>query len=145
MSFKSQVQKWSQKTKKNSREIVSDVFINLSTRIVSRTPVGDPMSWEDIAHPSYEAGTLKNSWFAGVGTPSGLNVRSPNTTGADALSNIKQIAPLVFGNVAYLANPAPYATRIEYTGWSKQAPAGMVRITLQEFKDIVKQAANVVN
>jgi hypothetical protein len=33
----------------------------------------------------------------------------------------------------------PYALRLEY-GWSKQAPAGMVRVTVAEFQAVVNAA-----
>ncbi|VEB42983.1 Uncharacterised protein [Chromobacterium violaceum] len=37
----------------------------------------------------------------------------------------------IVGVNAWLVNPMPYAVKLEY-GWSKQAPAGMVRLTLAE-------------
>ena len=41
---------------------------------------------------------------------------------------------------ATIYNNLPYMERLE-NGWSKQAPAGMVRVTLTEFERKLKQAA----
>jgi len=48
------------------------------------------------------------------------------------------------GGVTYLSNSLPYAVRLE-NGWSKQAPQGMVRLTVQEFQHYVSQAAKDAN
>jgi len=40
----------------------------------------------------------------------------------------------------YLLNSLPYVRRIEYEGWSSQAKAGMVRITVAEFQTFVDKA-----
>ena len=37
------------------------------------------------------------------------------------------------GGVVYLSNGLPYAQRLE-TGWSQQAPIGMVRVSIVEFE-----------
>lgn len=146
MSFSRQIKKFVAKTKKDTDDVVKEIFLNLSTRIIERTPIGDPTSWQSPAPKTYEAGTLKNSWYSGIGeTPLSLDVRSPSTTGADARNNAFGTASKVVGNIAYIANPAPYAFRIEFDSWSPQAEAGMVRITLQEFDQIVRQAVNGVN
>jgi hypothetical protein len=43
--------------------------------------------------------------------------------------------------VHWIANSLPYIVPLEH-GWSKQAPAGMVGLTVTEFQQIVKRAAN---
>jgi hypothetical protein len=48
------------------------------------------------------------------------------------------------GKVHYLTNNLPYAYRLEY-GWSRQAPNGMVGVTVVEFQSIVNAAAKDVN
>jgi hypothetical protein len=47
------------------------------------------------------------------------------------------------GKVHYITNNLPYAWRLEH-GHSKQAPAGMVGLTVVEFAGIVDKAANDV-
>ena len=48
------------------------------------------------------------------------------------------------GETIYVTNSLPYAKRLEYDAWSKQATAGMVRISVMEFKaNVKKQAASL--
>ncbi len=51
----------------------------------------------------------------------------------------KTAAQAKAGDVIYLANSLPYIRRLEY-GWSKQAPAGMVRGTVGEFQQAIDKA-----
>jgi hypothetical protein len=39
-----------------------------------------------------------------------------------------------------MINALPYGPRLEYEGWSSQAPAGMVRISVVEFQTFVDKA-----
>jgi hypothetical protein len=47
------------------------------------------------------------------------------------------------GHTIYIVNNLPYANALE-NGHSKQAPSGMVKVTLQEFPGIVSAAAQEV-
>jgi hypothetical protein len=47
------------------------------------------------------------------------------------------------GQVQYLVNNLPYAQRIEQ-GWSRQAPVGLVALTVVEWNNIVEDAVNGV-
>jgi len=44
------------------------------------------------------------------------------------------------GGVFYMINNVPYAQRLEYEGWSDQAPSGMLRVSIVEFNDRLKQS-----
>lgn len=64
--------------------------------------------------------------------------RTPVDTGR--LRNNWQITPNAkIGQKLFITNNLPYAKRIE-DGYSKQAPAGMVKVTIAEFDSIVRQA-----
>lgn len=141
------------------RKSVSGAFHNLCTKIVDDTPVGDITRWTSLRPRSdigtkevvtwkppkgYVPGTLVNSWHSGIGQeiPINLTVREPNTSGVTSLGQISEVADKAPGNIAWFANPAPYANRIEYAGHSTQAPAGMVRINVRIFKDLLRIAIN---
>lgn len=81
----------------------------LFENIVKRTPVGNPALWNWPAHKDYIPGTLKASWEIII---NGLDVT--------------------------IQNLQPYAYRVE-TGYSTQAPAGMMRISLIEFQSILNE------
>jgi hypothetical protein len=38
----------------------------------------------------------------------------------------------------YITNNLPYAERLEY-GWSGQAPSGMIRLSLAEFEQVLRE------
>jgi hypothetical protein len=48
------------------------------------------------------------------------------------------------GDIVFLVNNLPYGPRLE-RGWSKQAPSGMVGITVAEFQKAVSKAAKAAN
>lgn len=134
------------------RKGISGAFHNLCTKIVDDTPVGDITRWTSLntsegrksPPKDYVPGTLVNSWYSGIGAeiPVNLTVREPNTSGVTSLGQISEVADKAPGNIAWFANPAPYANRIEYAGHSTQAPAGMVRINVRIFKDLLRVAIN---
>jgi len=66
-------------------------------------------------------------------------VRTPVDTGR--LRGHWQISPnIMLGKKTYISNNLPYAIPIE-DGHSKQAPTGMVKVTVAEFGSIVRDAA----
>ena len=88
-------------------------------------------------------GTSEGYKWAGVDTSPFSAKYAPAlivTRRSVAAACVTAIAPAKFGATIYLVNNLPYAVRLEY-GWSKQAPAGMVRITAAEFQSIVDDAA----
>lgn len=139
MAFGRRVGKWVVDTKRQRDDVVTLVFKRLGTLIVNCTPVGDRTLWQSPAPAEYRPGSLVNNWFAGIGEPGALTARGHNVNGADSLSQINAISKRAPGKLAYIANPLPYARRVEY-GWSTQAPSGMVRISVAEFQQIVRRA-----
>jgi hypothetical protein len=51
-----------------------------------------------------------------------------------------EIQAATIGSVVYITNSLPYARRLEYEGWSQQAPSGMVRVTVAEYEQIIRKA-----
>lgn len=143
MSFSRDVSKWTAKAKRQRDEVITLVFKRLGTLIVNRTPVGDRTLWQSPAPADYRPGSLVNNWFAGIGEPGSLSRRGHNVNGVDSLSQINAISKAAPGKLAYIANPLPYARRVEY-GWSTQAPQGMVRISVAEFQRIIRKAVQDV-
>lgn len=146
MSFAADIAKWAEKTKRKKDEINREVVVNLSTTVINRTPIGDISIWEtpptEKRMETYRPGTLVNSWYSEIGSVSeGNEPRSPSTSGVTSFAQLSFMADEAVGEVFYFTNPAPYARRVEF-GWSSQAPAGMVRVTVAEFQNIVRAAVN---
>lgn len=139
MGFGKDILKWGEKTKERRDEVISAVFKRLGTLIVRRTPIGDITLWQNAPAEDYRPGSLANNWFAGIGEPSGFGLNPANPSAVDSLSQINAASLIAPGKLMYIANPLPYARRIEY-GWSTQAPQGMVRVSVRDFPKLVKQA-----
>lgn len=88
-----------------------------------------------------DTGRFKGNWQFGVG---GINPEissSPDISGTGSTWRINAgLQTWRAGQTIYITNSLPYAYRLEH-GWSQQAPAGMVRLTILEFQSQVRKAA----
>jgi hypothetical protein len=146
MSFASDIAKFAQKTgQKLDRAIVS-VCYQISEAIVMGTPV--------------DTGRARGNWIPTVNNPAGSVLDVTDKAGTMALSKIGAVTMNAPGNVYYLVNNLPYIRVLEYglygtgpgatektasTGYSIQAPQGMVRINVQNFKAALRKAVQDVN
>ncbi len=89
------------------------------------------------APPGYVGGTFRNAWRTSVGAPSNEGAREPDKSGAGALADLKNIGGA--GTVSYITNNMPYGIRLEYDAWSKQAPAGFVRVNVARIAEKYKK------
>src|SRR5262245_29124586 len=160
-SFADDVAAWSLKTKKNANKIVRAVALEVLRRVVLRSPVGNPELWAINAERAnaihggmsirkanstfglhapkgYVGGRFRGNWQVSIGEPITDELPRIDPNGALTIaagSSVLKDAPA--GIPIFIVNNLPYAQRLEY-GWSKQAPAGMVRVTVAELSDIVK-------
>lgn len=85
----------------------------------------------------YVGGRFRANWVASLGTPAKTTTDSTNR--GDSEQQALNGAQLPLGGKVYFCNSLPYAIRLE-NGWSKQAPAGMVKLTLAQADIKVRQA-----
>ncbi|WP_448508778.1 HK97 gp10 family phage protein [Immundisolibacter sp.] len=85
-----------------------------------------------------DTGAFRGNWMIATGAPAA--VTDPNKTlAADAAAlgavtaGMAGIGKDVVGKTIYFTNNMPYAYRLEH-GWSKQAPAGMVAVTVAAYQ-----------
>lgn len=120
-------------------------ILEANNRMIMRSPVGNPDLWSSPAPSGYVGGTFKGNWMVGDGyinatydedkkSKKPFNERDPYN---DAMG--KSIK--VNGQTIYITNSLPYSRRLEYDEWSKQAPMGMVRVTIAELKPIMTKIA----
>ena len=113
-------------------EVVRGTLLDLSKRIVLRTPVGNPSLWQGPPPPGYTGGQARGNWQASIGSPASGTTEATDKSGTATLASIDRDTKMAPGNVWYLTNNLPYvSTALEY-GSSTQAPTGMVRISLRE-------------
>lgn len=128
-SFELQISQWVAKAKENADLVLRKIALDVFGRVIQKSPV--------------DTGRFKSNWLCAVGT-----IPAGTTLAIDVTAAITRMEAAALGaktgDVIYLVNNLPYARALEY-GHSKQAPAGMVRLTVAEFNAIVDKAASEVN
>lgn len=125
----------------NIGAVIKKVVLDVSTAIVERTPVGDPDTWVTPAPAGYVGGRARGSWVYANGAPASTD---PGVIDSSGQSSIGRVSAGVAGNDPasqhFVTSVIPYMRQLEYDGWSSQAPAGMVRITVEEYQRFVDNA-----
>lgn len=130
------------KAEGNLHGAVRQTVINFTTKLIDRTPYGQPDTWKRPAPPGYRAGAMKANWQLGVDSIPNGTLMMVDPTGAVTKDRIAaQIPKQAGGHIFTLANNLPYAWRLEADGWSHQAPFGFAAITVAEFNMLLAQSA----
>lgn len=88
------------------------------SRMVLRSPV--------------DTGRFRGNWTVSIGGPDrSASHPEDKNGGATITRGTAPIAALTEPKVVWMLNSLPYANRLE-NGWSKQAPAGVVAVTVAE-------------
>jgi len=111
MSFLGDIKRFNVKAEKAAEGIFRGTALSLFSNVVKLTPV--------------DTGRARMNWMAGVNAPGDGGVK-------------ETIARARLGDSLFLTNNLPYIEALEY-GSSKQAPKGMVRVTVTQFKQTVKK------
>lgn len=144
MSFALDLQRFAEKTKDKADDAVGAIVIGMAARIDQRSPVGDGSYWVSPPPKGYVGGHFRGNWQLGVDMRPTGEIAGADPSGAATQGRIVAAIPeKAAGPVYYLQNNAPYARRLE-EGWSRQAPAGMVGLTVVEFEQIVREAVESV-
>ncbi len=118
---------------------INATLLEMYKKIVDRTPVGDPSLWKSSPPANYTPGHLKASWALSfdnvIRNGEGRFASASQLTEGHGIS--LSVTNSTTGKTAAISNSAVYAERIEYGSWSTQAPAGMMRITIAEYTDII--------
>lgn len=137
MTFAKQISAFGVKTKEQMDFFVFTICMEITNGIVLKTPVAEEFG-----------GRARGNWFPSLDAPSNTVSTRVDPTGATAIAAAQGVANQAAGRVFYLSNNLPYIRHLEYGlygnpqgsangpktigGFSKQAPAGMVRITINE-------------
>lgn len=131
---------WTDKTRKTYNNAYRAMVLQLFASIVKRTPV--------------YRGRLRGNWQITVGSlPSNEQLDVRDKGGSQA--NARAAKAVEYENIdeeyTFIHNNLPYAVTAEFGEWgdgpktvggySKQAPSGMVRVTLTEFEQALNKAA----
>ncbi len=123
--FKKDLRKLSQKLDINIDVLLKKIVFDVFDGVVSKTPV--------------DTGRARGSWVIGIGTinpevlPPKKKGTSPYAPQTAYRRNFGKELGMNQNTVAYISNSLPYIIYLE-EGTSDQAPAGMVKLTLEELK-----------
>ncbi len=144
MTFKADLTKWVQKAKGKQDAVVRKIVIDLGKSIIIKNPVGDANYWKSPPPEGYVGGRSRANWMYGNNVmPSGA-IDNIDPSGSKTIAKlVAQVSSTPTASVHWIANSLPYIRRLE-EGWSRQAPQGMVRLTIEEFQQTVRKAANSI-
>jgi hypothetical protein len=119
MSFTLDLSRFASKTKVNADLIVKKIALEAFSGIILKTPV--------------DTGRARANWTYAVGNYSDATSENVDRAGGSTIAKVSNglMATRINGQMLYLTNSLPYIDRLEH-GYSKQAPAGMVKLTLLE-------------
>ena len=123
-----------------AQQVVKASSLKLLQSIDTKSPVGDPSSWSSPAPAGYTGGQFRANWMYSIGSPDVSVTDSTDPNGGESMRRATN-TNYRLGDKIYISNSLPYAYPLEYEGWSGQAPNGMVRVSVVEFRDFVRQAA----
>lgn len=137
MSFAADIEAFAKKTGQRKEQTAIAIFFKLNELVIKRTPV--------------DTGRARGGWVASANSPSPV-IGDPDKSGARAISRANAAAMMAIGGMYYLVNNVKYITILEFGGYpvteeeggktqggfSRQAPKGMIRISIEELKEFVR-------
>ena len=138
MSFKGELAAFAAKSSKNMETVTRKVLLDIGTRLIERTPVGDPELWQSSPPPGYAGGRARGSWQYGFSTPVTSYKGTIDPSGSTTLTTLGNDINPVPG-IHFITSVLPYMQALE-DGHSTQAPNGMVGLVKVEFLNIVEIA-----
>ena len=125
MTLEADVLRFAQKTRTKLDGVHRKVVFDMTSTIVKMTPV--------------DTGHARSNYFWGVSRVTNADP-AENKGGAPSITRAGEFSTgLRAGGVVYLTNNLPYIMKLEY-GASKQAPAGLARVTVARFQQMVNAA-----
>ena len=125
MGLADDLAKFAAKTKERVDDVHREVVIQVANSLITGSAV--------------DTGRFRANWVPGINAVNTTTTDATDKTGAAALGAITSAIPKP-GGVFYITNSLPYARRLEYEGWSKQMPAGVVRVTALRFNEWLQKA-----
>ena len=143
-SFTLDLQRFAEKCAERADDAVGNIVVRIAAELDKRSPVGDATYWKKPPPAGYIGGHFRANWQLGIGAMPMGEIPGVDRTGEKTQGRIMaEIPEQAAGKVYYIANNVPYAERLEY-GWSRQAPQGLVGLTVTMFQDIVRDAVEAL-
>lgn len=139
-TFALDLQRFAEKCGRKADDVVGNIVVRIAQQLDSRSPVGDATYWKSKPPQGYVGGHFRGNWQIGVGSRPTAELSRIDPSGSDTLGAIIAEIPVeAAGKVYWLSNNVPYAQALE-NGHSRQAPQGIVGLTVTMFQGIVREA-----
>lgn len=130
--FAGQVRRFTDKTRAKMDLAVRKITLDVFENVIVMSPV--------------DTGRFRGNWMPAVGSAPSGTIEAVDPSGGMVRAKVQGVTNgVTAGDVIFMVNNLPYAERLE-NGWSRQAPAGMVALTVQRFQPIadavIRQIAN---
>lgn len=155
-SFSISLAQFAIKSEKQAVVACQKIAMEAFKRVIEKSPVGDPSKWDAgfVAagtklgwfDKNYVGGRFRANWGVSIGSPfQGTNEDHDKTPvgnrGGKTIADAEWKGAAWNGRGSiYLNNNVPYSVVLE-RGHSKQAPSGMVRLTVAEMQNGAAEAA----
>lgn len=140
MSFTLDLQAFTKKAGANADLVVKRVVAGMAESVIEMSPVGDGVYWKRPPPKGYVGGRFRGNWDYGFNAAPKQQFDVVDKTGAMSMGRVLMgLSAAPTAGIHYIANNLPYAERLE-NGWSRQAPVGMVGVTVLKFQGIVRGA-----
>ncbi len=140
MSFTLDLQAFAKKAGDRADLAVKLVVAGVAESVVEMSPVGDGDYWQRPPPKGYVGGRFRANWDYGFNAAPTRQYAELDKTGATSKQRILAgLSAAPSAGVHFIANNLPYAVRLE-NGWSRQAPVGMVGVTVLKFNQVVREA-----
>lgn len=128
MTFSRDLKKFSEKTKRNIRDVWHGALYDVGSMIIVQSPV--------------DTGRFRLNWNFKIGEVD-TSTTEKTASKIEAINEstgklLGALGNLEIGEVFYMSNNLPYAIPLEY-GHSEQAPTGMVRTSVRQYKRFVSE------
>lgn len=140
--FMDTINRWVEETETNLDDILQTIVIKVGESVIRLSPV--------------DTGRFRGNWQLSLDRGSDSSLLRYDQSGQQTINALASIATsFTAGQVAYIQNHVLYGNDLEYglyngptkkvtdEGFSRQAPAGMVRITELQFASIVADAVRL--
>jgi hypothetical protein len=86
-----------------------------------------------------DTGRARGNWQASIVTPASGEIDRNDRSGGSTIAAAQPAIEKAAGTVFYITNNLPYIYRLEFEGWSKQAPSGWARTSIERTKQIAQR------
>lgn len=154
MSFAVDISKFVNKAKGNMNKVVQHLTIRLWEGVDALSPVGNPSLWDYPPPPGYVGGHFRRNWQVEINSIPSTVKSGEDPSGSISLTeNTLTFNSIKAGQRIFIVNPVSYGPVLEkgrhidesgIVRGSTQAPAGIVGPVLDDFKNFVIEAGNVL-